>query len=86
MSRLFENEKLRFNISCCLILLVVLFFIISVITDRLSLAASPAWDGTTVASNFAGGNGSEVSPYLISNGAELALFKRVVEDNNNVTA
>ena len=86
MSRLFENEKLRFNISCCLILLVVLFFIISVISDRLSLAASPAWDGTTVASNFAGGNGSEVSPYLISNGAELALFKRFIEDNNNVYA
>ena len=84
MGKFFDNEKLRFNISCSLILLVLLFLIISLINDSFSRAMSTAWDGTTVASNFAGGNGSSASPYLISNGEELAFFKSVIENNNNV--
>ena len=41
-----------------------------------STAAEPAavWDGS-VASDFAGGDGTETNPYLISNGAELALLQ-----------
>ena len=78
MDRLFANEKLRFNVSCCLILLVVLFLVISLINDSISRAMSTAWNGTSVASNFAGGNGSSASPYLISNGEELAFFKSVI--------
>ena len=84
MGRIFDNEKLRFNISCVLILLVALFLIISLINDRFSRAMSTAWDGTTVATSFTGGNGSSASPYLISTGEELAFFKSVIEDNNNV--
>ena len=33
------------------------------------------WDGT-VADSFAGGDGSEDNPYLISNGKELALLSK----------
>ena len=84
MGKLFDNEKLRFNISCSLILLVLLFLVISLINDSFSRAMSTAWDGTTVATNFAGGNGSSSSPYLISNGEELAFFRNVIQDNNNV--
>ena len=84
MGKFFDNEKLRFNISCSLILLVLLFLVVSLINDSFSRAMSTAWDGTTVATNFAGGNGSSASPYLISNGEEMAFFKSVIEDNNSV--
>lgn len=35
---------------------------------------TPAWDGTTVADSFADGDGSEASPFLISNAEELAYM------------
>ena len=41
-----------------------------------------AWDGTTIAMSFAGGNGSKENPYLISNGEELVYFKTVLEQDN----
>lgn len=36
------------------------------------------WDGTTVASAFAGGSGTQDDPYLISTCAELALLRDIV--------
>lgn len=41
---------------------------------------APVWDGS-VASSFAGGSGTEQDPYLISNGAELAYFRSLVNDS-----
>ncbi|MCL2540322.1 MAG: hypothetical protein FWE53_02695 [Firmicutes bacterium] len=42
--------------------------------------ASPVWNGTTIAGSFAGGNGSQATPYLISNGAELARLRQQVNN------
>ena len=41
-----------------------------------------AWDGTTIASSFAAGNGTHENPYQISSGEEFAYFKSVVESDN----
>ena len=46
-------------------------------TAAVSFAAYDVWDGTT-ATSFAGGEGTENSPYLISNGAQLALLREIV--------
>ena len=40
------------------------------------------WDGT-VADSFAGGDGSEDNPYLISNGKELALLSKKSSENES---
>lgn len=36
------------------------------------------WDGTTIAANYAGGDGTKENPFLISNGAELAKLAQDV--------
>ena len=46
-------------------------------------AGAAAWDGS-VATAFAGGNGSAASPYQIANAAQLAYFSSYV--NSNATA
>lgn len=52
-----------------------IFTLIAVLAATLSLNAQK-WDGTTPAANadytFSGGDGSEATPYLIANGADLA--------------
>jgi hypothetical protein len=42
----------------------------------------PAWDGETVASGFAGGDGTQGKPYQISNGEELAYLAEVINKND----
>ncbi len=37
------------------------------------------WDGTTIASSFAGGDGTETSPYQISTSSEFMYFKSLIE-------
>ena len=39
-----------------------------------------SWDGTTIATEFGSGDGSQVNPYIISTGAELALLSQKVND------
>ena len=41
-----------------------------------------AWDGT-VATEFAGGKGTEAEPYLIANAAQLAYFRNEVDGGRN---
>lgn len=43
-------------------------------------AGAAAWDGS-IATEFAGGSGTEADPYLISNGAELALLAKYTNAN-----
>jgi len=43
------------------------------------LINAEAWDGS-VATTFAGGNGSVENPYQIANGAQLAYLAQVVND------
>lgn len=44
-------------------------------------AVSPLWNGSAAAA-FAGGNGTEASPYLISTGEQLAYFAKTVNSGN----
>ena len=39
-----------------------------------------SWDGTTVATDFGSGDGTQANPYIISTGAELALLSQKVND------
>ena len=42
----------------------------------------PVWNGE-IADKFAGGSGTETHPYLISNGAELALLAKLINENSS---
>lgn len=48
--------------------------------NRNALDSLLVWDGT-VASSYAGGNGTENDPYLISSGSELAYFISMTKEN-----
>jgi len=54
--------------------LLVLFSVLLCMTIQ---AAAP-WDGTTIASSFAGGTGTSTDPYQISSPAELAFLSQSV--------
>lgn len=57
-------------------LVLVFGLIFSCFTSVPAFAAGSetTWDGSTIASAFSGGNGTQSNPYLISNGAELAYL------------
>ena len=59
--------------------LALFSFGVYTLTSRLSLAASSGWDGVTVATEFARGNGTAENPYIIENGPELMYFKQILE-------
>jgi len=61
-SNQFDVFKLR-----CLFLALVLFV-------GIGSAWGDTWDGTSVASSFAGGSGTEADPYIISKADELVYF------------
>ena len=85
-SRRIKN-KLIFNISCTLIVLIACFGIISLLTAKNSFSndTEDKWDGVTVASSFSAGNGDKDNPYIINNGAVLAYFKYLIEcENSNI--
>lgn len=50
----------------------------SLLSSYSSATSSSAWDGV-VARSFAGGTGTNNNPYIISNAAEFAYFKSVLE-------
>jgi len=52
----------------------------SILKNGLPMFLTEVWDGTA-APSFAGGTGTESSPYLISNGRELAYFRNVINAN-----
>ena len=83
-SRRIKN-KLIFNISCTLIVLIACFGIISLLTAKNSFSndTEDKWDGVKVASSFSAGNGDKDNPYIINNGAELAYFKYLIEGENS---
>lgn len=49
-----------------------------------AVAVSEAWDGT-IASEYAGGDGSESAPYLIANGQQLAFLSQQVDSKVDYT-
>ena len=61
-----------------LAVLSVAFFFIYTNKAALGDETNEIWDGTTIATGFNGGNGTEDNPYLISNGNELAYLQKVM--------
>jgi hypothetical protein len=52
----------------------------------ISVSAATPWDGTTIATSFAGGDGSAGNPYQISTPAELAYLSQSVNGANTYAA
>lgn len=73
--KLSSSQKVNFLI---LLLGVVLLLSIGIPTiarfkNRSTLITNPVWDGS-IASSYRSGSGTEIDPYIISTGAELAYF------------
>ena len=66
------------------VLSVAFFFIY---TNRAALGdeTNEIWDGTTIATGFGGGNGTQDNPYLISNGNELAYLQKVMSGTEAIS-
>ena len=66
------------------VLSVAFFFIY---TNRAALGAetNEIWDGTTIATSFNGGNGTQENPYLISSGKELAYLQKVMSGTEAIS-
>ena len=54
-----------------------LWLLLLVLSGTVTMSAEP-WDGQTVASSYAGGDGTKESPFLISNASELAKLAQDV--------
>ena len=77
------NKTVKFIFSCVLALSLVLSSF--VFAPLSATAATPEiWDGT-IATGFAGGTGSAVEPYLITNGAELRYLTNLCYSNSDAT-
>lgn len=76
-----KNLKKAFSLITCLAVLISAFSLLAVSSS--AQEAVHVWDGTTVAEGFAGGDGSEGNPYLISTPEQLAYFaKNYTKDNS----
>ena len=75
-----RNRLISVGIALLLFIAAAVFII-----PTATASAEGVWDGT-VASTFAGGDGSETSPFQISNGAQLAHLADLVNGGNTVTA
>ncbi len=78
-----NRRKLIFYLSSALVILIAFFSLYSILTGRTSKADEVKWDGATIATKFSGGNGTLENPYVISNGPELAYFKKLLEEEND---
>ena len=62
----------------------LLFTMMFVLTAVLSAWAQDVWDGS-IATEFAGGSGTQDDPYLISDGAELAYLSKITNEDASQT-
>ena len=62
--------------------LLLLSLLAALLLPFTALSAQTVWDGT-VATEFAGGTGTQDDPYLISDGAELAYLAQQVNSGNS---
>ena len=65
-------------ISIC----AVMCLVIAMLSGLSAVADEPVWDGS-VATSFAGGNGTASDPYQIANGAQLSYLAKVVNDGTD---
>ena len=64
--------------------LISLFTVISLVLSMVvmgALSVSAAWDGTTVATAFASGTGTEADPYVIATPEQLAYLAQSVKNH-----
>lgn len=82
-----QNKRKTIAITfIIMMLLVISFSIVSFFSNKaLGNITFIKWDGTTVATSFSRGNGSEQNPYLISTPEELIYFKNIIESDINYT-
>ena len=55
------------------------FAIYTLVSGGTSFGQMEGWDGVSVATGFAKGNGTEENPYVIQDAAEFIYFKRLIE-------
>lgn len=82
--RIFLNIVILLIISVAVYLGYNLFFGPSTLSEVIE--EDRIWDGTSIALNFSGGNGSYRNPYQIKNGKEFAYFRQVIEEENSAYA
>jgi len=68
--------------TVCALVFSVVFGSIGIMTGMQKGRASGVWDGDP-AGSFAGGTGTAASPYLIANGAQLALMRMRINTNES---
>ena len=59
--------------------LISLFTVISLVLSMVVISAFAAWDGTTVATAFASGTGTEADPFVIATPEQLAFLAQSVK-------
>lgn len=85
MKKLLQKNETIINIFCVIVLVVFAFFVILLLNNKKSFANinENEWDGVTIATSFSIGNGTQENPYIIKNGADLAYFKQVIENDSS---
>ena len=73
------------TVTGILSVLLALWLTAGVFTLLVSAAPEAAWDGTTVAESFAGGQGTEAEPYRIGTAAQLAYLAKTVNEKTDYT-
>lgn len=71
----------KFTQMACRLLLVAAVFLF--LSPHLQAQGSDKWNGSDIASQFAGGDGEEATPYQISSAAELAYLAQQVNLGND---
>ena len=71
----------KFTQMACRLLLVAAVFLF--LSPHLQAQGSDKWNGSDIATEFAGGNGEEATPYQISSAAELAYLAQQVNLGNS---
>ena len=79
-----KKYKSYIIIFLLLLILVASFFILQFFYSRITkgrLNVNP-WDGTSISTSFAGGNGTKDNPYLIDDANSFMYFKKLIEEDD----
>ncbi len=77
------KNKLMYITFAMFVLLVFSFSIVSFFSNgSLAEVTYTKWDGVTIGTDFASGNGTEANPYMINDGEQLMYLKKVLEDKD----
>lgn len=80
-----KKYKSYIIIFLLLLILVASFFILQFFYSRITkgrLNVNP-WDGTSISTSFAGGNGTKDNPYLIDDANSFMYFKKLIEEDDS---